>query len=292
MHPLLRWRMAAADRGEAGWTGMRRFATERRAEAMAVLDRIRSDGPMAASDFESHKGQSGWWEWSDTKRTLEWLFWAGHITTATRRGGFERVYDLTERVLPADVLALPTPDEDVAHRALIERAARAHGIATEKELRDYFRQSPAQAKPAIAALAEEGALIPVMLEGGKAAWLHREARQPRKIEARALLAPFDPLIWERDRAERLFGFHYRIEIYVPAEKRAHGYYVLPFLMGDRLVARVDLKADRAGSALLVRSVGVEPGAPADVREALGVELADMARWLGLERVVLTSSPRA
>lgn len=284
IHPLLRWRMADADRGEAGWAGMRRCATEGRAEAMAILDRIRSDGPMAVSDFESHKGQSGWWEWSDTKRILEWLFWAGHITTATRRNGFERVYDLPERVIPASVLALPTPDEVDAHRALITRAALAHGIATEKELRDYFRQSPAQARPAIEALAEEGVLIPVAVEGWRHAWLHRDARQPRRIDARALLAPFDPLIWERDRTERLFGFRYRIEIYVPAEKRTHGYYVLPFLLGDRLVARVDLKADRGASALLVRSVHWEADAPAHAHDALRAELDDMARWLGLDRV--------
>ncbi|WP_068083025.1 winged helix-turn-helix domain-containing protein [Novosphingobium rosa] len=284
MHPLLRWRMARADRGETGWSGMRAYAGERRAEAMAVLERIRGEGPMAASDFEAHKGQSGWWEWSAIKRTLEWLFWAGHITTTTRRRAFERVYDLPERVLPAAVLATATPPDEEAHRALIERAARAHGIATDKELRDYFRQSPEQARAAIASLAEEGVLIPVAVEGGRPAWLHRDARQPRRVEARALLAPFDPLIWERDRTERLFGFRYRIEIYVPAEKRMHGYYVLPFLLGDRLVARVDLKADRAQARLLVRAVHLEPDAPAHTGEALAEELQAMAGWLGLEAV--------
>lgn len=284
IHPLLRWRMTAADRGEAGWTWMRHCATEGRAEAMAILARIRSDGPMSAADFETHKGQSGWWEWSDTKRALEWLFWAGHITTATRRRGFERVYDLPERVLPADVLTLPTPTDGAAHQALIERAAKAHGIATDKELRDYFRQSPAQARPAIAALAEDGILIPVALEGKLHAWLHRDARRPRRIDARALLVPFDPLIWERDRTERLFGFRYRIEIYVPAQKRQYGYYVLPFLLGDRLVARVDLKADRTASTLLVRSIHVESDAPDHTHDALYVELRAMADWLGLAEV--------
>lgn len=285
IQPLLRWRMTDADRGEAGWSGMRLFATERRAEAMALLERIRSDGPMATSDFESHKGQSGWWEWSDTKRALEWLFWAGHISTAMRRRSFERVYDLTERVLPGHVLATPTPDDATAHRALMERAARAHGIATEKELRDYFRQSPQQARPAIQALAEEGVLIPISIEGAHHAWLHRDARRPRRMDACALLAPFDPLIWERDRTERLFGFHYRIEIYVPAEKRKHGYYVLPFLLGDRIVARVDLKADRAASRLLVQALHFEDHAPPDARDALQAELENMARWLGLASVV-------
>jgi uncharacterized protein YcaQ len=284
IQPLLRWRMAMADRGEAGWIWMRHCATEGRSEAMAILERIRAYGPMSAADFESHKGQSGWWEWSETKRALEWLFWAGHITTATRRRGFQRVYDLTERVLPADVLALPTPTDDAAHRELIARAAQAHGIATEKELRDYFRQSPAQARPAIEALAEEGILIPVAVEGMRHAWLHREACRPRRIDARALLVPFDPLIWERDRTERLFAFRYRIEIYVPAEKRIFGYYVLPFLLGDRLVARVDLKADRTVSRLLVRSVHLELNAPGNTREALHVELHAMAHWLELDEV--------
>ncbi|WP_343616212.1 crosslink repair DNA glycosylase YcaQ family protein [Novosphingobium sp.] len=284
MHPLLRWRMARADRGESGWSSMRLYATERRAQAMDVLERIRSEGPMAASDFEAHKGQSGWWEWSEVKCALEWLFWAGHITTTTRRRSFQRVYDLPERVLPASVLSTPTPPEAEAHRALIERAARAHGIATEKELRDYFRQSPEQARPAIHALAEAGVLIPVAVAGWGHGWLHRDAKQPRKVEARALLAPFDPLIWERDRTERLFGFRYRIEIYVPADKRVHGYYVLPFLLGERLVARVDLKADRARARLLVRAVHLEPDAPAHTEEALTGELQAMAGWLGLEAV--------
>ena len=281
LQPLLRWRMAQADRGEAGYDRMRIFATERRPEAMALLDRIRGEGPLAASDFESHRGQSGWWEWSDTKRALEWLFWAGHITTATRRGSFERVYDLTERVIPAEVLARPTPSTAEAHRSLIERAAAAHGIATGAELRDYFRQSPDEAQAAILSLAEDGVLIPVAVPGWRHVWLHRDARRPRRIEARALLAPFDPLIWYRDRTERLFGFRYRIEIYVPAEKRQHGYYVLPFLLGDRLVARVDLKADRQAKRLLVQSVHLEPDAPTHTQEALGLELDVMERWLGL-----------
>jgi len=285
LHPLLRWRMAKADRGEAGWTWMRLCAGEQRDEAMALLKRIQEEGPLAASDFEAHKSTSGWWQWSDTKRALEWLFWAGHITTATRRNSFERVYDVPERVLPAEVLAMPTPGIADAHRALIERAARALGIATEGELRDYFRQSPQEARPAIESLAEEGVLVPVSVPGWRHAWLHRDARLPRTIEAQALLAPFDPLVWERDRAERLFGFHYRIEIYVPAEKRVHGYYVLPFLFGDRLVGRVDLKADRKNGRLLVQATHFEPDAPHDAREALQVELQRMADWLGLEAVV-------
>lgn len=287
LHPLLRWRMAQADRGETGWGKMKLYAGERRPEAMAILDRIRSDGPMAASDFEAHKGRPGWWEWSDTKRALEWLFWAGHITTAERRGSFERVYDLAERVLPAAVLAAPTPTDVDAHRGLIERAARAHGVATEAELRDYFRQPLEATRQAITELTEEGVLIPVSTPGSRRAWVHRDARAPRKIEASALLAPFDPLIWHRDRAERLFGFRYRIEIYVPAEKRLHGYYVLPFLLDDGLVARVDLKADRQQGRLVVRSIHLEEDAPTHTRDALEAELDRMAAWLGLEAGVVS-----
>ena len=283
MHPLLRWRMAAAERGEAGWTGMRPFATERRAEADAVLARIAAEGPMAASDFEGGRSRSGWWEWGDTKRALEWLFWAGLITTRTRRGGFERVYDLTERVIPAAVLALPTPEPRDAHRALVERAAASLGVATGSELRDYFRLSPEDARVAVETLREERVLVPVAIEDlSRPAFLHRDARRPRRIEGQALLAPFDPLIWERSRTERLFGFRYRIGIYTPVEKRTHGYYVLPFLMNGALVARVDLKADRQRSRLLVQSSTLEDGAPPDTADRLGIELETMAAWLGLD----------
>ena len=274
--------MARAERGEAGWKGLRAFARERRAEAEAVLARIAGEGPMAASDFEHGKSRSGWWEWGTTKHILEWLFWAGRITTQTRRGSFERVYDLTERVIPKAILALPTPSEADAQRALVARAARALGVATAGDLRDYFRLGPADAAAAIAALVEDGILLPVAVETWRQpAFLHAEARRPRRIEAQALLAPFDPLIWERARAERLFNFRYRIEIYTPAEKRVHGYYVLPFLMDEKLVARVDLKADRQQGRLLARKISYEPDAPPDAPDRLAAELASMAHWLGL-----------
>ena len=285
LHPLLRWRMAAADRGEVGWPTMRAFASERRREAEAVLDRIRTDGPLAASDFEQGRSRAGWWEWGDTKRALEWLFWAGHVTTHSRRGSFERVYDLTERVIPPAIFDLPTPGEAEAHRALVERAAAALGVATAADLRDYFRLKPEGTRAAIAELAEAGRLLPVRIAGWKPpAWLHRDARRPRRLRGQALLAPFDPLVWERARTERLFGFRYRIEIYTPADKRVHGYYVLPFLLDERLVGRVDLKADRARSRLLVRQLSWEADAPADAGERLGEELARVADWLQLEAV--------
>ncbi|MFH6783837.1 MULTISPECIES: winged helix-turn-helix domain-containing protein [Methylobacterium] len=279
LHPLLRWRMARADRGEAGYAGMRVFAGERRAEAMALLARLRDEGPMAASDFQT--GRAGWWAWSEPKRMLEWLFYAGRVTTATRRRSFERVYDLTERVIPPDILALPDVPEAEAQAALIALSAQALGIATAAELRDYFRLSPSDAAPAIARLVDEGLLLPAEVPGWPPAYLHRDAKAPRRVDARALLAPFDPLVWERARTERLFGFRYRIEIYTPAAQRQHGYYVLPFLLGEALVGRVDLKADRAGSRLAAQAVHWEPGVPEGAGEALEAELRALAAWLGL-----------
>ncbi|MBB3936638.1 winged helix-turn-helix domain-containing protein [Aureimonas phyllosphaerae] len=282
LHPALRWRMARADRGEAGYSGMRAFAGPRRAEAMALLARIRDEGPLGASDVET--GRTGWWDWSEPKRMLEWLFYAGHVTTLTRRRGFERVYDLPERVIPSSVLALPALDEREAHRVLVERSARALGIATLGEIKDYFRLGGPETQRAVADLVEAGTLVPATVPGWPKAFLHAEAGTPRRIAASALLAPFDPLVWERARAERLFGFRYRIEIYVPAARRQHGYYVLPFLHAGRLAARVDLKADRARSRLLVPALHLEPDTPPDTREALEAELRLLANWLGLSDV--------
>ena len=290
MQPLLRWRMAQADRGEATWGRLKPFAGDRRPEAEAVLARITAEGPLAASELEGPKGPGGWWGWSDAKSALEWLFWNGRITTATRRASFERVYDLTERVLPGSVLETPTPSEADAHRQLLRIAARAHGVATAGDLRDYFRLSPEHAKPRLAELVEAGDLIPVRVEGWtQQAYLDPAAKQPRRVRARALLAPFDPLIWERSRTERLFGVRYRLEIYTTAEQRLHGYYVLPFLLGERLVARVDLKADRAAGVLRVQASHAEPGAPSDVAPQLAAELHIMAGWLGLEQVAVEPS---
>ena len=207
LHPYFRWRMARAERGEIGWRQLRLFARERNAEARAVRDRIAGEGPLAASEFENGSSKSGWWEWSETKLALEWLFWSGQITTATRRGSFERVYDLSERVIPRAVYDLPAPDAATAQRVLIERSARALGVATATDLRDYFRLRPEEAKGAVSELEEEGTLIPVQVKGWtQKAWLHRDARLPRRVRGDALLAPFDPLIWDRARTERLFAF--------------------------------------------------------------------------------------
>ncbi len=279
LHPLLRWRMARADRGQAGYRAMRTFATERRAEAMALLARLRDEGPLSASDIQT--GRAGWWAWSEPKRMLEWLFYAGHVTTATRRRSFERVYDLPERMIPPDILSLPDVPEAEAQAQLVALSARALGLATASELRDYFRLDASDAAAAIARLVEEGILLPAEVPGWPPAYLHRDATIPRRVSARALLAPFDPLVWERARTERLFGFRYRIEIYTPAAQRQYGYYVLPFLFGEELVGRVDLKADRAGGRLMVHAVHWEPGVVEGAREALGVELGVLAGWLGL-----------
>jgi uncharacterized protein YcaQ len=292
LQPLFRWRMARAERGEIGWKGLRTFAHSRRHEADAVIERITKEGPLSASAFENGSSKSGWWEWSETKLALEWLFWSGRITTATRRGSFERVYDLAERVIPQPILDIPTPDAASAQRALIERSARALGVATATDLRDYFRLKPEEANHAIPELEDEGVLVPVEVQGwSQKAWLHRDAKLPRKVSGDALLAPFDPLVWERSRTERLFDFRYRIEIYVPAEKRTHGYFVLPFLMDEALTARVDLKADRQNGRLLAHRVTLEPGAPGDTQERLAVELARMAAWLGLGDVHIGETVR-
>jgi uncharacterized protein YcaQ len=226
------------------------------------------------------------WNWHAGKVALEWLFFTGTLTTRSRTAGFERVYDLTERVLPRQILATPTPDRADAVRELVRTAARALGVATERDLRDYFRLKPGPARTAVAELADAGELLPVQVDGwGGTAWLDPAARRPRWIRARALLSPFDSLIWERPRVERIFGFRYRLEIYTPAQKRVHGYYVLPFLLGDRLVARVDLKADRQAGVLRVQAAHAEEGVEVGpVAAELAGELRLVAEWLELDAV--------
>ena len=282
LEPLLRWRMARAE--SEAWGGMVRIQDERPELVESVLEQVAARGPVAASELEEKRPErSGpWWDWSDSKRAMEWLFWSGQVSCARRRR-FERLYDLPERVLPAEVLAMPTPPEDEAQRELLRIAARSLGIAGERDLRDYFRFSAAESKLRVAELVENGDLLPVEVEGwGRTqGYLAAGARIPRSVDARALLGPFDPLLWERSRVERIFGFQFRLEIYVPKPKRVYGYYVLPFLYGDRIVARVDLKADRAAGVLRAHAVHLEPGAPLEAEEALRAELDSMARWLGL-----------
>lgn len=284
-HPLLRWRMEQARAGKGIWRQLEPFAGSRRGEADALLARIDADGPIAASDLAGGTARKGMWVWSDAKHALEWLFWAGLVAATHRRGSFERVYDLPERVLPRRILDQPSPSSGDARRELLARAARSLGVATAGDLRDYYRIPAADAPAPIAQLVEEGIIIPVRVRGWRQqAYLHRDARAGRRIAGPALLSPFDPLVWRRERAERLFDFRYRLEIYTPAHKREHGYYVLPFLLGGALVARVDLKADRATGMLVVQRGSIEPDAPRDVIEALSAELHRMADWLGLSDV--------
>jgi uncharacterized protein YcaQ len=287
LQPLFRWRMARAASGKGIYQGLARFGRERRDFIAEVQREIADRGALSAGELtHRHKGTSGWWGWSDSKLALEWLFWAGAVTTATRRGTFERVYDLTERVLPHAVIGAPTPPEADAQRDLLRIAARAMGVASERSLRDYFRLGPSDARARIAELVQAGELRPVSVAGWREAGLvHREAKIPRRVEARALLAPFDPLIWQRERAEALFGVRIRLELYTPKDRRSFGYYVLPFLLGDTIVARVDLKADRAASVLRVQSAHAESGVGAGTIAApLVDELRLMAAWLGLEKV--------
>jgi uncharacterized protein YcaQ len=287
LQPLFRWRMARAANGQNIYAGLARFAVERRGFIEEVRKEIADRGPLAAGELShQHKGESGWWEWSDSKRALEWLFWSGAVTTKARRGTFERVYDLTERVLPTTILATPTPAEADAQRELVRISARSLGIATELCLRDYFRLKSGDARPRIAELVDAGELLPVTVKGWDAiAYLHRDARRPRAVTAQALLAPFDPLIWQRERTEDLFGTRFRLEIYTPQAKRTHGYYVLPFLLGEQIVARVDLKSDRAISTLRVQAAHTEGAVDSKaITGALHAELRLMADWLGLERI--------
>ena len=266
------------------WTGL----PQRRELVTSLLAQIDERGESTARDLDEGlpRSKEHWgWNWSETKQALEYLFSAGGLAVARRNQHFERVYDLPSRVLPPEVLAVPEPTVEEAARTLVRRAALAHGVGTEGCLRDYFRMPVALAKPAVRSLVEEGELLPVRIEGwDRPAYLHRDAALPRKVEARALLSPFDPVVWERSRTEHLFGFRYRIEIYTPSEKRVHGYYVLPFLLRDRLVGRVDLKADRRSSALQVLASYAEPDAPEDTAAELAGELAQLASWLELDDI--------
>jgi uncharacterized protein len=288
LHPLMRWRMAEAERMEWGYRAIKTLNQRRPGLAESVLKEVAARGPISAGELgDGGRSQGGWWGWSDGKIALEWLFAAGLVTAASRRG-FERLYDLTERVLPSEVLALPTPRPEDAQRQLVRSAARAMGVATEKDLCDYFRIGIKPGRMRIAELVEAGELIPVKVEGWpQPAFLEPRANAPRAMHARALLTPFDSLIWERARTERIFGFRYRIEIYTPSALRQHGYYVLPFLLGDRLVARIDLKADRATRTLMVPAAHAEPGVDVtEAAEAVMTELRAMASWLGLERIAI------
>ncbi len=284
--PLLRWRMAVVD--DSFWSGMVGTAKQFPDLVQDVLALATERGPIRAVDTgvaprERTPGEM--WNWNEGKVALEYLFYAGRLGAA-ERVNFERRYDLLERVLPERVLAVPTPEVADAQRELVRIAARALGIGTEPDLGDYFRLPRRASVARVAELVASGELLPVEVEGWTApAYLWPSTRRPRKVEARALLSPFDSLVWSRPRTERLFGFSYRIEIYTPPPKRVYGYYVLPFLLGDRLVARVDLKSDRATGTLRVQAAYLEAGAGAEaVAGPLRAELELIAGWLGLDRV--------
>lgn len=286
--PLLRWRMEDAAEGVGAWKGVAKFLRERRDLVDRALDEIARRGPMPASELEvGVKGAGGWWGWSESKRALECLFWMGALTTATRRGTFERVYGLPQKVLPRAVHGAPTPERAEAQRDLLRIAARAMGVATERDLRDYFRMGVAETRARVAEMVEAGDLLAVTVKGwDQPAFLHPKARRPRKVAAQALLSPFDNLIWFRERTERMFGVRVRLEIYTPAHKRTHGYYVLPFLEDEAITARVDLKADRKAGVLMVQSAHAEPWAGEETPVKLAQELRRMAAWLGLLEVAV------
>jgi uncharacterized protein YcaQ len=290
LQPLLRWRMAEA--ATRAWRIVRTIAHRDPGYVASVRAEVEARGRVTARELAerapARKRTGGFWgDWDDRKRALAYLFWAGEITATRSPTTFERIYTPLDRVLPAHVLATPTPTPDDARRALLVHSARALGVATVRDLADYFRISAPIARPLLAQLVEAGQLIPVTVEGWREpGYLHPEAPPPRPVSATTLLSPFDSLIWERRRTERIFGFSYRIEIYTPAHKRTHGYYVLPFLHGDSLVARVDVKADRAAGALTVHAAYAEPGAPRDTAAALAGELIAFAGWLGLARVAI------
>jgi uncharacterized protein YcaQ len=286
LQPLFRWRMARAK--EFAWRSMTRIATEQPELIAWVLDEVRDRGPITAAEIEHDAPRTDhWgWNWSVVKQALEWLFYTGQVTAADRTTSFARRYDLTERVLPKAVLDAPTPAYADAIRALAELSARALGVAAEGELRDYFRLPVAGFKQAVAELVEDKVLQPVPVQGWKqTAYLHHEAKLPRWVRVATLVSPFDPLIWERARTERLFDMAYRIEIYVPAPQRLYGYYVLPFLLGDRFAARVDLKADRKNGVLQIPAAWLEPAVDREeTAAALALELRRLAGWLGLDAV--------
>ena len=282
--PVMRHRMEVYRSQRGKWM----TADDDPALEASLLAEVRDRGASTARDLDDglpRKKDHWGWNWSSTRKMLDFLYMSGDLAIAGRNSQFEVMYDVPQRVLPAHVLDAPTPAKAEADVELVSRAARSLGVATAGSLADYYRMSQADTKAAVATLVESGELEPVRVDGWSGpAWLHRDAALPRRVAARALLSPFDPVVWHRDRAEALFDFHYRIEIYTPPEKRVHGYYVLPFLLGDRIVGRVDLKADRKTGVLRVQSAFSEPHAPVDTVPELAEELRTLAGWLGLDEI--------
>ena len=288
IHPLFRWKMEAARLGKARHWGLTSFYDDNKVFVKRMLKHVETNGPTTARAMSTRTEKRGadkktWWDWDEAKVGLEYLFLTGQLMSRGRGTDFARIYDTPERVLPRQVLDAPTPTEHDARKQLLIRSSIAKGVATVGDLADYYRQKPAAVKPLIAELIEEGELRTVAVDGWtEKAFVHRSAKLPKQLHATALLSPFDSLVWCRPRNERLFDFHYRIEIYTPKEKRKFGYYVLPFMMNGQMVGRVDLKADRANSKLQVHSVHTEKGIKrATINDALNNELRAMANWLDL-----------
>ncbi|TFY95304.1 winged helix-turn-helix domain-containing protein [Pseudomonas nabeulensis] len=285
LYPLMCWRMERAKQGQGIYSQLARFGREQPAVIERVLKTVEQQGALGAGSLSTREERAGpWWDWSDEKHALEWLFAAGLVTVAGRRG-FERLYDLPERVIPGEFLQAPVGEAE-AQRGLLLHSATALGVGTEKDLRDYFRLDPADSRSRLAELVENGQLLTCQVQGWKQpAYCLPEPKVPRRVPASALLSPFDSLVWERSRTERLFDFRYRLEIYTPQDKRVYGYYVLPFLHNERIAARVDLRAERANGCLAVHAVHEEePGLDEEGILALALNLRQMADWLGLERV--------
>ena len=284
LHPLFRFKMHAARSGKLKHWGLTSFYAENKTFVKRILKHVEINGSTSARELSTRTTKkSSWWDWDEAKTALEYLFLTGELMSLGRGSDFARVYDIPERVLPKKVLNAPTPTEHDARKELLVRSARAQGVATMRDLADYYRQKPVVVKPLVSELVEQGVLREVTVDGWQdKAYVHRNAKLPKRLFATALLSPFDSLVWCRPRNERLFNFHYRIEIYTPKEKRKFGYYVLPFMMNGQLVGRVDLKADRENSKLLVRSVHTEKGIKRSaINDALTAELRLMAGWLGL-----------
>ncbi|HEY2815124.1 MAG TPA: crosslink repair DNA glycosylase YcaQ family protein [Acidimicrobiales bacterium] len=289
LYPMLRWRMERA--GGHSWRSVAAIVEQHPGYIDAVLAEVAERGPITAAELEDPGAKQGpWWGWAKGKTALEWLFSVGRVTSAGRGRNFERRYDLPERVLPHAVLDAPVPSETDAKRHLVLESARWHGIGTARDLADYFRLGMADTQAALTDLVEAGSVLRVDVESWQQpAYLYAGARRPRRVHARAFLSPFDSLVWARARTERLFGMQYRIELYTPPPKRTYGYYVLPFLLGEELVARVDLKADRKESTLRMIGAHLEPGhsdpsSVALIASELQEELRSMADWLELDRV--------
>ena len=286
LHPMFRFKMRAARSGKMKHWGLTSFYAENKAFVKRILKHVEVNGSTSARELSTRTTKkSSWWDWDEAKTALEYLFLTGELMSCGRGSDFARVYDIPERVLPKKILQMPTPSETEARKELLVRAIHAQGVATMRDLADYYRQKPAVVKPLVSELVEQGVLREVSVDGWQdKAYVHRNAQLPKRLFATALLSPFDSLVWCRPRNERLFNFHYRIEIYTPQAKRKFGYYVLPFMMNGEMVGRVDLKADRANSKLLVQSVHTERGVKrATINRALSTELQHMSSWLGLRR---------